>query len=136
MQATKVSHRTHFSFQKDCRFVPNIGFTQAMNMFRVSVKASSESMGTLRMNFDQFYSAINGLMFENFGSGKINGTMSYFDPMGPGTGITAGMALNAIIKLKFLYEDYNPIGRLLSGLANALIGSDLGKSKAESDKGA
>ena len=77
-------------------------------------------------------------MFENFCNGKNKpAPMSYFDPMGPGTGITrAGMAIrNAIIKLKFLYEDYNPIGRSSSGgLANALIGSDIGKSKVESDK--
>ena len=101
-------------FVKDCRLVPNIGHVQALNMFKASVKASKVSEGALRMTFDQFFSAINGLMFENFCSSKKKpAPMSYFEPIGPGTGITcAGLAIrNAITKLKILYEDYNPIGR-------------------------
>eukprot|EP00943_MAST-04B_sp_MAST-4B-sp1_P004753 g4753.t1 len=117
-------------FVKDCRLVPNIGHAQALNMFKASVKTSKASVGALKMTFDQFYSAINGLMFENFcNSKKKPAPMSYFEPIGPGTGITcAGLAIrNAISKLKILYEEYNPIGRSTGkGTKNVTFNINLG----------
>jgi tetratricopeptide (TPR) repeat protein len=117
-------------FVKDCRLVPNIGHAQALNMFKASVKASKASVGALKMTFEQFFSAINGLMFENFcNSKKKPAPMSYFEPIGPGTGITcAGLAIrNAISKLKILYEEYNPIGRSTGkGTKNVTLNINLG----------
>ena len=97
-------------FVQDSRLFKKITYDQAINMFKATLKRSSSR----RLNFDEFCTAAEGLLFENFCLQKSSpAPLSYFEPIGPGTGITNhGLTLrNAITKLKILYEQYNPMGR-------------------------
>ena len=114
LNVQSMSSDVFILFVQDCRILKKITYEQAINMFKATLSKSSNSM---RLNFDQFCTAIDGLLFANFCSQESSpAPLSYFEPIGPGTGITHyGLTLrNAIAKLKVLYEQYNPVGRSTS----------------------
>jgi tetratricopeptide (TPR) repeat protein len=118
--AQDMSSDAFVLFVQDCRILKHITYEQAINMFKATLKSTKLE----KMSFNQFADAIDGLLFENFCSQKPQpAPISYFEPVGPGTGITnEGLALRqALAKLALLYEQYNPLGRSTASKASQLM---------------